>query len=652
MGDSAKDYVGTVGCAVLDMDMSDVSNVSSDSEELVTDAVADVPKAVRNPTLYPGAVAHTEEDAEDADCTPSTSGREELGGPNGDRKLLSSVLNEIQTLVPHKFTMEACCNDSGTNRVVPQATEWCSPINSFLGKDATGHHVFMNPPYRTPGPFIRHFNACYARQPSTTSCVLVLPEWKGYYHYELTGWTLIRRYSKRSKLFERFNSQTGSYTPMAGTPWSVNVWYKGPTHAPYVGQCGTSHPTFVIKGRISHKPANIEIKGTDGETPGQKALIDTGASDCFIHPRWLTTAGYDLSRLKASDQVVMLADKSERKVHGVIKLWLHMGNYKGNIRFFVLDVGDYDVILGDRWLEEHRAYIDYKSKACVLRKGAHRYVVRPHTFEEDRISRIPPEVAAKLLGMDQDLGDGSSVIGGEPDNIGTAREASQCSVITITEGDKLLSTKDILPLHKLFVSAKQMQKLIPKAEVIHIVTLKELKNYVQLNGISSELKEAQDNILGMTDMGLQKLLEEFLELFGPIPKGRPMHRGEGHTIPLLPGSSPPWRGVYRLSQAEKEELAKQLKAMLLAGWIEPSTSPFGAPILFVKKKDGGLRMCIDYRALNKLTVKNRYPLPRIDDLLDQVGEARYFTSLDLASGYHQIRISDEDVEKTAFRTPL
>jgi hypothetical protein len=99
-------------------------------------------------------------------------------------------------------------------------------------------------------------------------------------------------------------------------------------------------------------------------------------------------------------------------------------------------------------------------------------------------------------------------------------------------------------------------------------------------------------------------------------------------------------------------MQRQIEELLQKGWVEPSTSPYGAPILFVGKKDGGLRMCIDYRALNKLTVKNRYPLPRIDDLFDQLRGAQYFSSIDLAQGYHQIRIPPEDVPKTAFRTPI
>jgi len=98
------------------------------------------------------------------------------------------------------------------------------------------------------------------------------------------------------------------------------------------------------------------------------------------------------------------------------------------------------------------------------------------------------------------------------------------------------------------------------------------------------------------------------------------------------------------------ELKTQLTDLMNKGFIRPSVSPFGAPVLFVHKKEGTLRLCVDYRALNKATIKNRYPLPRIDELMDQLAGAKYFTKIDLYSGYHQIRIKEDDVPKTAFRT--
>jgi hypothetical protein len=135
-----------------------------------------------------------------------------------------------------------------------------------------------------------------------------------------------------------------------------------------------------------------------------------------------------------------------------------------------------------------------------------------------------------------------------------------------------------------------------------------------------------------------------------LPEGLPPSREVDHRIELIPGSSPPSRPTIRLSATELAELKKQLAELEAAGFIRPSKSPFGAPILFVKKKDGTMRMCVDYRALNRITVKNSYPLPRVDELFDRLQGARFFSKIDLRSGYHQIRIAPEDVPKTAFRT--
>ncbi|GJR15707.1 hypothetical protein Tco_0798359 [Tanacetum coccineum] len=121
-------------------------------------------------------------------------------------------------------------------------------------------------------------------------------------------------------------------------------------------------------------------------------------------------------------------------------------------------------------------------------------------------------------------------------------------------------------------------------------------------------------------------------------------------IDLVPGAAPVARAPYRLAPSEMKELADQLQELSDKGFIRPSSSPWGAPVLFVKKKDGSLRMCIDYRELNKLTVKNRYPLPRIDDLFDQIQGLSVYSKIDLRSGYHQLRVREEDISKTAFRT--
>ena len=105
-----------------------------------------------------------------------------------------------------------------------------------------------------------------------------------------------------------------------------------------------------------------------------------------------------------------------------------------------------------------------------------------------------------------------------------------------------------------------------------------------------------------------------------------------------------------MAPAELAELKKQLEDILEKGFIRSSSSPWGAPVLFVKKKDGSMRLCIDYRGINNITIKDKYPLPRIDELLDQLKGASWFSKIDLASGYHQIPIAKSDIMKTAFRT--
>ena len=150
---------------------------------------------------------------------------------------------------------------------------------------------------------------------------------------------------------------------------------------------------------------------------------------------------------------------------------------------------------------------------------------------------------------------------------------------------------------------------------------------------------------------LKELVDEFKDVFpDTLPKGRPPKRDIVHEIRTEEGAKPPSRPPYRLGPAEQDEMEEQVKDLLAQGFIRPSASPYGAPILFVPKKDGRWRMCIDYRALNKHTIKDQFPLPCIDSLLERLGQATVFTKLDLASGYHQIAMEETSVQKTAFRT--
>ncbi|XP_048618520.1 uncharacterized protein LOC106412512 [Brassica napus] len=154
------------------------------------------------------------------------------------------------------------------------------------------------------------------------------------------------------------------------------------------------------------------------------------------------------------------------------------------------------------------------------------------------------------------------------------------------------------------------------------------------------------NGVEITDIAV---VQEFEDVFAAL-KELPPPRNNHFTINLEPGAKPIAKAPYRMAHAELAELKKQLEDLMEKGFIRPSSSPWGAPVLFVKKKDGSMRLCIDYRGIKNITIKDKYPLPRIHELLDQLRGASWFSKIDLASGYHQIPISEGDVMKTTFRT--
>uniref|UniRef100_A0A7N2LFY1 RNA-directed DNA polymerase n=1 Tax=Quercus lobata TaxID=97700 RepID=A0A7N2LFY1_QUELO len=175
-------------------------------------------------------------------------------------------------------------------------------------------------------------------------------------------------------------------------------------------------------------------------------------------------------------------------------------------------------------------------------------------------------------------------------------------------------------------------------------------NHLLRKGCQGFLASVVDLQSGELEIGDIPIVREFSDVFLDDLPGLPPDREIEFSIDLLPRTTPISKAPYRMAPIELKELKEQLVELLDKGFICPSASPWGAPVLFFKKKDGSLRLCIDYRDLNRVTIKNKYPLPRIDDLFDQLQGAQLFSKIDLRSGYHQLKIKGEDIPKMAFQT--
>jgi hypothetical protein len=147
-----------------------------------------------------------------------------------------------------------------------------------------------------------------------------------------------------------------------------------------------------------------------------------------------------------------------------------------------------------------------------------------------------------------------------------------------------------------------------------------------------------------------RTVSEFLDVFPEELPSMPPNREIEFVIELVPGTAPIFKRPYIMAANQLAELKEQLQELLDKGYIRPSASPWGAPVIFVPEKDGTRRTCVDYRSLNEVTIKNRYPLPKIDDIFDQLKGACVFSKIDLRSGYHQLKIRASDIPKTTFIT--
>lgn len=327
------------------------------------------------------------------------------------------------------------------------------------------------------------------------------------------------------------------------------------------------------------------------------ALIDSGATDCFASRNWLSSNGLlrkcvesQEYRCEISYGAGQLEDTCSVLPGVVLHIYDSQHSYRSVVKFIVADIRE-DFILGRDWLRAVNPEIDWKEDVLVLPPRAGR-----------------PSVCIRGAAISYDAAEAGEGSKGW-------REPKPAVVLTRMQVKRLLR-KESTKAWLCFIQAKAPGE----------------------GTEASAEKPLPPKIVA--------LLEEFADVFAE-PAGVPPDRGVAHHIEL-DTDRPIARKAYRMSEAELQELKKQIAALLEKGWIRPSCSPYASPVLFVRKKDGSMRLCVDYRALNAHTIKSRYPLALIEQLYDQVRGASYFSKLDLASGYHQLPMDDSSIPFTAF----
>ena len=532
------------------------------------------------------------------------------------------------------FTLDVAANPSGDNA---QCNRFCSKESSFFEQNLSGETVWANFPYEQAGDFLDHYFTAKAGNPSIAAAI-VLPEWTtAPWWQRVSHLRRIGQYPRGTDLFTAAGPR-GERTALGPTRWPVIVfWDPATAEAPptaeqdarledcsLYSQASSGSTAGVRDTQVADKAAQkpscrsrlLIVEGQVNTRHGKKpatVLIDGGAGINAISEQFAQAHGINLRQGKQCR--ISLAGGQQQDASNKATVQVSMQGYASRLELRATSLEGWDVLLGKPWLTDNNPSIDWKKNTVELYREGRKIVINASRKARKKASK---RRKAGVLQRNQ--------------------KQAECCVeqCTPTQVKRLVKNKD----NKVFVgfisSSEEAQTSIASVEP-HALgdALEQLHSGAAENNLEAARYE--------------HVVSDFSDVFQD-PTGRPPERHIEHRIQLETESNPPFRPVLRLSPAELEESRKQIADFIKRTHVRPSKSPYSAPVIFVRKPNGTLRMCIDYRALNKLTIKDRYPMPRIEELLDQLLGATVFTKLDLASGYHQVRVAEEDVEKTAFRT--
>ncbi|MDD2611128.1 MAG: aspartyl protease family protein, partial [Giesbergeria sp.] len=466
-----------------------------------------------------------------------------------------------------------------------------------------------------------HYVAAKQRQPDATSAVVFVPAVNEFWSSKLShaGAKLVTIKDRGALNIERL--ALGNWLPPVSSPWPVQVWVDPAVKAPTLSRLGGSKQTMIFDGCVDAVPVQF--------------LVDSGASHSFAS---VTLAQHMHWRIHPTlmRQAVLADSASTCSILGTAKVKLSLGPITVRMSVLVLDTANmgFDLIVGDDFNIKHGSKLDWTARTLT--------VCDPHSRALHTIPAVSGAVPRPTYGpsLQQAAVQLSSIAAR------TYGRALLCTLRTVA-GDLEGSAPAVPVPAMLPVAAPAVPKeahVAPASVLLSDPQPKE--DRVPAAPVPATVHGAPDpwvplDLPADLDPAVKDLLSEFGDVFQPVPAGLPPDRGEKHCIPLLPGSKPAYRRMHRFSPMELAEAKTQVGELLEKGWVQPSTSPYSANVLFVPKKDGTVRMVYDYRALNAVTERNRFPLPRIDDLFDQLHAAMYMTSLDLTGAYNQIRIRDE-----------
>ena len=525
--------------------------------------------------------------------------------PADDRNDRQFSKVELESLISQfgAFDIDLCSDKYGKNAA---CKAFCSLANPAEKAILRGRKCYANFPFESKLylPILKHYFSEKAADPHNTSLVAIFPDWPDapFWPY-VKGMHLVRYYPPGKVLFSKPSPTTpGTRVRLGPIRWPVCVFWDPPVPSMPSTPLPPLPPlpdliqrtTTLFQQICNPGDRGVAINGSINGQPCS-VFLDSGAQGRAANFMNLSFARQLGLRLTPKDVRVTLGDSSSQQIFGFTTATLNLpavnGNLKRTMEFTVMRMpSQHQVLLGVPWHREFNPDINWETYNITTRRRGDTnftFVGFPHYGSSSSVD---------LQYLDAD------------------------SFATFCDGDQV--------------------------EEVFLMVLR------QDDVASCVGKETSASHLP-TDIPatIQDLIKKYSGVFPEkLPEGIPAHKFR-HHINLIEGAKPCCRYPYRFSLPELQELDNQLDALIKSSRVRTSASPWGAPVLFAKKKDGGLRMCIDYRALNKLTIKNKYPLPRLEDCLDKLYNAKFITTLDLASGFWQIPMAEEDISKTAFVCP-